>query len=141
MGQLYIDGDSTISIPAINTYFTINKWNDAGTWSYAENVTLTDSTITIGATGYGYWNVSFSVSSTHSTSSSRANYTLFVNDIEITGISARRKIGNGSDYGNMGLAAGKILLYPSDVLKLKTDSDNTGTVTIRKANFNIERIN
>lgn len=136
IGQLYNDGDSTLSIPATGTYYTYKKW----VTDISENTTLTDSTITVAATGNGYYAINGSFSFTHSANLVVVHFSLFINDVEFTEFECQRQIGTGGDVGNAGTNA-ILWLDDSDVLKIKFKADKTGTITMNHSNFNIKRIN
>lgn len=134
LGQLYISGDSTLVIAAIDTYYTFKKW----VVDSSENVTLTDSSMT--ALTNGYYQVGMSSSFTHSVNNTVVHFSIFVNDVERKQIETQRKIATGGDYGNAS-SSGLIYLNTNDIVKVKYRSDNTGTVTVNHSNFNIVRIN
>jgi len=139
VGQLYISGDSAISVVE-NIYKTVNKWYENGAYSYAENCTLTDSTITIGTNGFGYYKISISFSSTHSVNNTGVHFSIFVNDVEAKSLEIERKIGTGGDFGNSA-GTSLIRLKAGDIVKVKANCTNSGTLTISHANFNLSREN
>lgn len=139
LGQLYIDSDLVIDIITADTDQTVSGWEDAGTWSYAENTTLTDSSITIGPTANGFYEVLFEASSLHSASNQEIHYHLFVNDVEITAMETETRIGPGTDI-QVSSASALIFLNNSDELKIKVKSTSDANMTIQHANFHVKRL-
>jgi hypothetical protein len=147
IGQLYTDdGTVTISTTVSDTYYTITGLEDTGTWSISENLTLTDSTITIPSDGYGYYDIYSGWSYMHSVGNTICHASVFVQrggvgaDVEITANETQRKIGSGGDTGDAGRVC-SVLLGAGDVLKAKMKADNTGTITIENGTFKVVRIN
>lgn len=137
IGELYIDGDSTLAIPVADTYYTFKKWNTTGV---NVNVTADDSSFTINAGGSGYYDIKH-----HESIQDIANATIhisvFVNDIEITKCEVERKISTGGDVGASS-GSMKLWLNDGDVVKLKYRTVSlTGTLTVTHSNFNISRHN
>jgi len=133
IGQLYVDGDSTLSIGVADTYYTFRKFQT----DLTINTTLTDSTIT--TTTSGYYKICNSSSYTHGTISTIIHHSVFVNDVEATQIETQRKIGTGGDVGNSS-NSGILFLNTGDIVKIKFRADNTGTITVSHMNFHIFRL-
>lgn len=133
IGQLYVDGDSTLVLGSTDTYETFAKF----VTDTALNTTCNDSSITI--TEAGWYMISNSASYAYSTSNAIIDHTIFVNDVEQTTIRAERKISTGGDVGSSS-NQGVLYLNANDVIKQKWKADNTGTITAKYINFHLVRL-
>jgi len=107
-GEIY-NAATVIATPSAGVYHTL-RGNTLGNYY---NTTLTDSTITV--TNAGIYLVNTSYSLTHSAVGTTAHISLFVNDVEDSGIQTETKIGTGGDIvdlshsGIISLTAGQVL--------------------------------
>ena len=131
-GELYTASDITLA--TIATFKTLTGMT-AGESN--AGVTYTDSTITVLQTGL--YRIAATFSFEFSAAVTTSHIALFQNTTEITKMEAERYTTTANDKGNMG-AGCLIQLTANDVLKLKAESTNNGTLTIHHMNWNIERI-
>ena len=131
-GEIH-DTTFTVATGVIGTYYTM-KTLQIG---LSSGVTLTDSTLTIGATGI--YKLNFSSSFTHDINNTTVHMSAFVDDVEFQNVEAERKIGTGGDVGNIS-GTGLLSLTAGQVIKIKGRADNIGTITVNHMNINITRI-
>ena len=130
-GRQYTDAGVAITISIANTYYTINGL----TTGHAENITVTDSSITIPKDG---WYGLFMHCSGHCSTNGRSPHiSLFVDDIEDTRFEAEtRHATSGENY--MTVWGGERYCTAGEVLKVKVKYlANTGTYTIDHFGFDV----
>ena len=135
-GHLYTNTGITKATSVAGTYYVLTGLTTDG----FNNVTLTDSTLTVAADGAGVYDVSYSVNGiTHDINNTTIHVSAFVDGVESV-IEGERKIGTGGDLGSFS-ASGQLTLSNSSVVDFRVKADNIGTVSIGHANFSITRIN
>jgi hypothetical protein len=126
--HLYTTSGIVENIAAAGTYQTVNGFSTDG---LNENVTVTDSTITINTGYYGLYDIELTGNDvTHASSNTTVSFAIFVNDVIVSYIPpAERRIGTGGDVGSAGTGEGEVYLDAGDVVKAKVTATNTGNVT------------
>lgn len=130
---LYITTNDTTSITAANTYYTINGFSG----SKNNNITLTDSSMTMTQGGIYWIAISYSLTGTANTV---FHVCLFTNGTENTEIESEREIGAAGTIGAAAIS-GMVILSADDVLKLKVKADGTSkAIILVHLNFSVVRI-
>jgi len=131
----YALGDSTTTISATGTYYTITDW----LWRDTYGFTTTDSTATCLISGW--YDINNYESFTHSAVNVITHLSLFIDDVELTeGGEYQRTITTGGNTGTGGIST-RVYLEFGSVLKKKVKSNKIGTFTLNHGGFTITRVN
>jgi hypothetical protein len=147
-GSVYIADTypDTVIVGLTNTYYTVGaiqapngkKWTSGGV---LKNVTVQDSSMTIGVDGN--FEVSWSVSvSSAGVTNGKFNWYLFVNDVKQEKTGAKRLLSGSNDLGCIAVAPTVIALKKNDIVKLKVQSidDNSCQLIQEYAILHVRKI-
>ena len=136
LAQLLTNGDSTITTTDAGAYYTTALWRD----TLLENFTATDSTLTLDATGSGYYFINFFASFSYSAITLQSVYfSLFIDDVKNETFEAEC---TPTLLGISNTSWGAIVwLDGGEVLKIKVKGTGAGsTVTITHGGFGVNRL-
>lgn len=132
--QFYNSSPLTEPILSADTYQTIEGMSIS---SYNE-LTYTDSSVTVPAKEYGLYSLHYSLSVSSGTNNTKVSTAIFKNDILIPSTERTFDIVSQNKNRELSATVGEIL-FPGDVLKLKIEADLTATLTIDHIGIYLKR--
>jgi len=148
-GSVYIDDTypDSIDVTSSSAYYTVGAkqgargkaWTSGGV---LKNVTVQDSSMTVGIAGKYEVSYSFSFQTITGVTNGTFNFYLFVNDVKQEKTGAKRLMSGTNDLGVGAVAPTVLSLSANDVIKMKliSPSNNSNTVAFQYAIMHVKRI-